>query len=261
MRRTGGRLSSTLLLIGLIVTWEGVVHLANVPSFVLAPPSRVVLSFITDFAAIVHHALATITAVALGLAVGLGAGIGVALATFYVRPLGRALLPLLVGSQMIPVFALAPLLVLWFGYGVWPKAIVAALLCFFPITVNTADGLKAVSEDLVDLLRTMGAGEGRVLRWVRAPASLPFVFSGLKVGATLSLAGATIGEWIGADRGLGYLMIQANALLRVDLMFAAVLALTLIGATLLGGVMLIEHRLLRWRKQTLDRYTQSGRQG
>lgn len=259
MGRTGERLWSVLLLISLLAAWEGVVHLANVPSFVLAPPSQVILSFVRDFATIVHHARATITAVILGLAVGLGAGIGVALVTFYVRPLGRALLPLIVGSQMIPVFALAPLLILWFGYGVWPKAVVAALLCFFPITVNTADGLRSVSEDLVDLMRTMGAREGRVLRWVRAPACLPFVFSGLKVGATLSLAGATIGEWIGADRGLGYLMIQANALLRVDLMFAAVLALTLIGATLLGGVVLVERRFLRWRRHTMDRYTPAGR--
>ncbi len=255
MGRTREGLSSMALLLVLLAVWETIVHLAAIPAFVLPPPSRVLLTLISEHATIANHAAATLTAVALGLAIGLAAGLGMALTSFYLRPLGRALLPLIIGSQMIPVFALAPLLVLWFGYGVWPKAVVAALLTFFPITVNATDGLRSVSGDLVDLLRSMGAGEAKTLRWVRVPASLPFVFSGLKIGVTLSLAGATIGEWIGAERGLGYLMIQANALLRVDLMFAAVLGLTLIGAALLGGVVLLERRVLRWRRGRAPMYT------
>jgi len=148
---------------------------------------------------------------------------------------------------MVPVFAVAPLLIVWMGYGLWPKAAVAALIGFFPIVVNASDGLRAPGEETVELFRSLGATPWQVFRKLRFPASLPTLFAGLKVAATLCVVGATIGEWVGAHEGLGYLMLQSNALLRVDLVFAAIAMLTLLGLLLFGGLRIIERRVLRWR--------------
>jgi len=159
---------------------------------------------------------------------------------------------------MIPIFAIAPLLVVWFGYGLWSKAIVAALIVFFPIVVNTVDGLRSVGGETIDLLRSLRASEWQIFRVVRLPASLPFLFSGLKIGITLSVVGATIGEWIGAKKGLGYLMIQSNALLRIDLVFASIMTLSLLGLLLFGVLRIIEQQLLRWRTAGEENYKTRG---
>jgi ABC-type nitrate/sulfonate/bicarbonate transport system permease component len=239
--------ASAALVIGAVLLWEVGVRVSGTPAFILPPPSAILTTLYADLPLLFHHAVATLAGVGLGLSLGVTAGILIALGMFYLPPLGRALHPLVVGSQMIPVFAVAPLLVLWFGYGIWPRAIVAALIAFFPISVNATDGLRAVSADLVDLLRSLGAREKHVFRHVRLPASLPFLFSGLKVAVTLGLTGATIGEWIGGRRGLGFLMIQSNAILRVDRVFAAIVVLALLGVALFFGVTLAERWLLRWR--------------
>jgi ABC-type nitrate/sulfonate/bicarbonate transport system permease component len=149
---------------------------------------------------------------------------------------------------MIPIFAIAPLLVIWFGYGLWPKVTVAGLIVFFPIVVNMVDGLRSVNEETIDVLRSLGATKIQMFVRVRLPASLPSLFSGLKVGVTLSVVGATIGEWVGAKSGLGYLMIQSNALMRIDLVFAAILMLSLLGLLLFALVRIMEHKLLRWMR-------------
>lgn len=243
------RAAAWLLLMGLLLLWEAGVRITDLPLYILPPPSRVVVTLFVDMRLIGYHAAATVAAVALGLALGTVSGILIAVAGYYVPPLGRALMPWMMASQIVPVFGLAPLLILWLGYGILPKGIVAALLTFFPIAVNVSDGLRSSDQDIIDLLRSLGAPERRILRLVRAPLCLPYLLSGLKVGATLSVAGATIGEWIGASRGLGYFMLQANALLRVDRVFAAVVALTLIGAGLVGAVRLSERHLLSWRRR------------
>lgn len=183
----------------------------------------------------------------MGLGIGTLMGIALAVLAFYVRPLGRALIPFLVSSQVIPVFAVAPLLVLWFGFGLWPKIAVATMIVFFPVAVNFLDGLRSLSPELVEFFQALGASEARIFWMVRAPGALPFLFSGLRVGVTLALVGATIGEWVGASRGLGYLMIQANARLRLDRVFAAILALTLLGLGLFWAVGLGERFLPRRR--------------
>lgn len=221
-KRKLSALGVVALLLGL---WEVMVHLLRLPAYVLPPPSQVFLSLARDFPLLLHHAAVTLLEVALGL--GAIAGVGVAVLAYYVRPLGRAVTPFLVGSQVIPVFAVAPLFVLWFG--IWPKVAVAAMIVFFPVGVNFLDGLRSLGPELVEFFQALGAPEPRIFRIVRAPAALPFLFSGLRLGATLALVGATVGEWVGASRGLGYFMIQANARLRLDRVFAAVFVLTLLG--------------------------------
>ena len=236
-----------LILVVVLLLWEIGARVFHVPFYILPSPSRVLLVFFTKLPLLLSHASTTILEIVFGMLLGISGGITLALVIFYSSSLERAIYPLIIASQMIPIFAIAPLLVVWFGYGLWPKAIVVALIVFFPIVVNTVDGLRSVSEETIDLLRSLRASEWQIFQKVRVPATLPSLFSGLKIGVTLSVIGATIGEWIGAKKGLGYLMIQSNALLRIDLVFAAILTLTLLGLLLFGALTIIERRLLRWR--------------
>ena len=236
----GAALGALVLLLAL---WEVGVRLSRLPPYVLPAPTQVLLSFARDLPLLLHHAGATLAGVGLGLGLGIAGGVALALLLFYVRPLGRALAPFLVGSQVIPVFAVAPLLVLWFGYGILPRAAVAGMITFFPVAVNLLDGLRSVRPEFLEFFQALGASERKLLRMVRLPAAAPFLLSGLRVGATLSLVGATVGEWVGSSRGLGYLMIRANALLRLDRVFAAILLLTLLGLALFWGISLLERLL------------------
>jgi ABC-type nitrate/sulfonate/bicarbonate transport system permease component len=245
--------TGTLLLLLLLFTgWELTVRIANVPFYILPPPSRIFLVFFTRLPLLLFHGATTILEITLGMLFGVAGGMLLALAIFYLPFLEQAIYPLIIASQMIPIFAIAPLLVLWFGYGLWPKVTVAALIVFFPIVINTVDGLRSVREEMIDLMRSLRASEWQILCKVRLPASLPFLFSGWKIGVTLSVVGATIGEWIGAQRGLGYLMIQSNALLRTDLVFASILTLSLLGFLLFGILGILERHALQWRTRGVD---------
>ncbi len=244
IKRYAGTIIVLIVLLGL---WEAGVRLFHVPRYILPPPSRVIFVFCTRFSLLLAHAGTTLVETTLGMMFGVVGGFVLAVVIFYSPTLERAIYPLIIASQMIPVFAIAPLLVVWFGYGLWPKVTVAALIVFFPIVVNTVDGLRSVNEETIDVLRSLDASKKRIFASVRVPASLPSLFSGLKVGVTLSVVGATIGEWIGAKSGLGYLMIQSNALLRIDLVFAAIFMLSILGLCLFGVVRIMERRLLRWR--------------
>jgi len=241
-------LAPILLLAALLAAWELAVRLAGVPGYILPPPSRIAATFVVRFPMIWGHTVVTLAEIALGLLLGSAAGFLLAVAIVYAPVLEWALHPLIVASQMIPVFAIAPLLIVWLGYGLWPKVVVAALIGFFPIVVNGIDGLRSANAETVDLFRSLGASRWQIFVKLRLPGSLPSLFSGWKVGATLSVVGATIGEWIGARRGLGFLMLQSNALLRVDVVFAAILALALVGLLLFGAVRIIERWALRWRR-------------
>jgi len=252
MRRFGSIAAPILLLLLLLAAWELAVGTLDTPAYILPAPTAIVATFFTQFPTLLHHAAVTLAEIVLGLMLGGLAGFALALAVLYSPLLERALFPLIIASQMIPVFAIAPLLIVWMGFGLWPKATVAALIGFFPIVVNASDGLRAPNEESIELFRSMGASERQVLWKLRLPSSLPTLFAGLKVATTLCVVGATIGEWVGASRGLGYLMLQSNALLRVDLVFAAILMLSLLGLLLFGGLRIIERRVLRWRNAEGD---------
>ena len=250
MKRMTGFVAPLVLLLAMLAVWEGSVRLFDLPHYILPPPSRIAAAFVSHFSSLLHHAAVTLAEIVLGLFLGGVGGFGLALAVFYSPVLERALYPLIIASQMIPVFAIAPLLIVWMGYGLWPKATVAALIGFFPVVVNASDGLRAPNEESVELFRSLGATRWQLLLKLRLPASLPTLFAGLKVAVTLSVVGATIGEWVGAHRGLGYLMLQSNALLRVDLVFAAILMLSVLGLLLFGALRIIERRALRWRRSS-----------
>ena len=233
------------LLLGL---WEGAVRAFRVPTYIFPPPSRIFAAFGTNLPLLAHHGVVTLAEILLGLLFAAVFGVLLALALHASPSLERALRPFLLASQMIPVFAIAPLLVVWLGYGMGPKVVVTALIGFFPIAVNEWDGLRTAGAESIDLLRSMGATRRQLLVKLLFPASLPSFFSGLKVAATLSVVGATIGEWVGARRGLGFLMLESNARLRVDLVFASILMLTLVGLLLYAALRIIESRVLRWKR-------------
>ncbi len=242
-----------LMLVAILLgLWEGAVSVLGVPPYILPAPSTIAGTFFRQFPLLLRSAAATGLEILMGLALGGLGGLMLAVAIHHSRLVARSVQPFIIASQMIPVFAIAPLLIVWFGYGLWPKVAVAALIGFFPVVVNEVDGLRSASPEAIDLFRTLGASRWQVFTKLLFPASLPSLLSGMKVAATLSVVGATIGEWVGARQGLGYLMLQANAMLRVDLVFAAILMLTLIGLLLFAAFRIIERYVLRWRTTGTD---------
>lgn len=232
MRKPFTQLPAILLILVFLVVWEVVCRLLSVPYFLLPPPSIVVMTIIRDFGRFYPHIVATLQEMLLGLGISVILGVSLAFLMFRYPIIERAFFPIVIGSQAIPVFAIAPLLVLWFGYGISSKVIMCAIIVFFPIVVNTLDGLKSTDPEMVFLLKSMGASETQILFKVRIPQSLPFFFSGLKIGVSVSSIGAVIGEWVGSTKGLGYLMLYANAQLRVDVVFASIFYLTFLAVAL-----------------------------
>lgn len=245
-------LAPLVLLALLLATWEVLVRWQEVKPFILPAPSQVLQALFDHLGLLAWHGAVTLTEILLGLLLGGLAGVLLAIAVFYSPLLEKALYPLIIGSQMIPVFAIAPILIVWMGYGLWPKVTVAALISFFPLVVNVSDGLREPTEEAVDLFRSMGANRRQIFWKLRLPASLPTFFSGLKVSATLAVVGATIGEWVGARQGLGYLMLQSNARLRMNLVFASIVVLAVLGLLLFGAIRIIERRVLSWRRTAAD---------
>ena len=243
-------LAPSLVIALALAVWELWVRLAGTPRWFLPPPSVIADTIVTDRALLLHHAGVTLVEVVLGFGLALVAGIIVATLIDASRTLERAIYPLVVASQTVPIPALAPLLLIWFGYGLLPKVLVVALIAFFPIAVNTVDGLRATDRELLRLLRTLGAGRWTRFRLAKLPAALPFLFSGARVAVAISVIGAVFGELVGASDGLGYLMTRAAADFLTARVFAAIVVLAAIGVGLFSLVALAERLLLPWRRLT-----------
>jgi ABC-type nitrate/sulfonate/bicarbonate transport system permease component len=246
-RRLERALPPVLLILGFLTLWEIGVRLGRVNPYILPSPLQILHALLASRVTLLVNLQVTLTEILLGFGLGFAAGVLLAAAIVFSPAVERALYPLIIASQTIPVIAIAPLLVVWFGYGVLPKVIVTALIVFFPITVNAVDGLGSADRDLINLLRTMKATPAQVFFKVRLPAALPYLFSGTKVGITYSVIGAVIGEWVGAQEGIGYLMIIANAQLQTDLIFASILVLSVLGVGLFALVAGVERLTLRWK--------------
>jgi len=217
---------SVLLL--LLVIWELIVSQAKIEKWILPGPVLIMQSFWQSRELIWQHSLQTLTETALGFGVAIGMAVVIATVIDFSEWLRKALYPLLVISQTIPIIAVAPLFIIWFGYGLLPKVIVVALVCFFPVTVNLADGYRMVDRDMVHLMSAIGAGRGQIFRMVRLPAALPFFFSGLRIAGTYSVMGAVIGEWLGASQGLGILMTRSSQSFLTDRVFATIMVITIL---------------------------------
>ena len=237
-----------LLLAAILGLWEWGVRAFGIPFYILPAPSRIATVLVTERALLASEAAVTLFEIFLGFGIAFIVGIGLALLIFASRTVERAVYPLVIASQTVPVFAIAPLLIVWLGYGMLSKVAMAALIVFFPIVVNTVDGLRAADPDIINLLLILGATPAQVLVKLRAPAALPFVFSGIRIAVATSVIGAVIGEWVGASQGLGFLMIHANAQLHIDLVFAAITVLSVMAVGLFLAVSGIEWLVLPWRR-------------
>jgi putative hydroxymethylpyrimidine transport system permease protein len=242
-------LLAALLVALFVLAWQGVASLESVDDLTLASPVEAFEALRDDWSLLMDNAGVTLVEVVLGLAISVAAGVVFAIAMHLVRPLRDAGYPLLVGSQAIPIVVLAPIFVLAFGYGIGPKLAIVALICFFPITVNLLDGLRSVEPELLKLMRSMGASRLRTLGSVELPASLPSLFSGLKVAATVSVIGAVFGEWAGADEGLGRLVLLGNNQLQTPRVYAGLVILTLMAVGLFGLVALAERFVCPWTRK------------
>lgn len=236
---------------GLLLFWQGLVLVTGVPPYILPGPWRVGVALVTRADLIGGHAGATLLEIVLGLVFGTAVGAVSALLLGSYAVARRWLLPVLVMSQAVPVFALAPLLTLWLGYGMASKIAMAVLVIFFPVTAAFYDGLRRTEPGWIELARTMDAPAAAILWRIRVPAALPALGSGLRVAAAVAPIGAVIGEWVGSSAGLGYLMLHANARMQVDLMFASLLVLALMAVALWLAVDGAVRRLVRWQPETL----------
>lgn len=244
------RVLPVLALLAFIAGWEAVVRLGGYPAFLLPSPGLVAqkaLRVLVD-GTLLYHTGVTLVEVTLGLALGvsLATVLGYALAKSIT--LEQALSPYLVASQAVPVIAIAPLLVLWFGHGLFSKVLISALIVFFPVLVNTIAGVRGVPTDLRDLMRSLRATPWQMFAKLEVPAALPVLLAGLKVGATLSVIGAVVGEFAGSDAGLGFMTSVARGQYDAARMFVGVFALIVMALALYGSVALIERRALAWRK-------------
>lgn len=235
-----------LILVGLIVAWELSVQFLDIPKWQLPAPSSIVKELVTGWKLLWKHTFVTAQEVALGFLISLVVGILLATGIAYSRILERSVYPIIISSQTIPIIAIAPLLLIWVGYGITSKVIVVALICFYPIAVNMVDGLKSISSDMIRMMRTLGASRWQIFTKLQVPTSLPYLFSGIKVGISISVIGAVIGEWVGASAGLGYLMTYSQPLFLTSRVFAAIVVLSIMGISLFVLASVAERLALRW---------------
>lgn len=238
----------TLILLAVLGIWEALVYLTKIRHFILPPPSKIVVTLIVERGQLLRHSFVTLQEMVLGFGLAVSFGIPLAILMSEFPTLEKAFYPYVIGSQTVPVFAIAPLLVFWFGFGIASKVAMAAIIVFFAIVLNTLDGLRSADLDTVNLFRILRASRWQILWKVRIPSALPFIFSGAKIGISISTIGAVIGEWVGSSAGLGYLMSYASGQVQTSLVFAAIFCLTLLGLSLFFLMTLLERFAMPWRK-------------
>ena len=248
--RTNSPAIIAILLI--LAVWQGVCSAGLVPNFMLPSPVDVVKAFVGDFGLLMEHSAVTMQEAIYGLAIGVGLGLIIAVLMDMFDILYRASYPILVITQTIPTIAIAPLLVLWFGYEMAPKIILVVLATFFPLSVGLLDGFRSVDKDEVDLLRSMGAGKIKLFRYVKFPSALPNFFSGLKIAVSYAVVAAVISEWLGGFMGLGVYMTKVKKAYAFDKMFAVIILISLVSLLLIFLVNFLEKKCMPYRH--LDEY-------
>ena len=234
--------------VALLAVWQGACSLGLVPNFMLPSPVQVVSALVADFPLLLSHMWTTLSEAALGLVIGVAVGFVFAVLMDKFETFYLAFDPLLTVSQTVPTVAIAPLLVLWFGYGLMPKVLLVVLTTFFPVTVALASGFRSVDPDQVDLLRTMNATEWQIFRYAKLPAAMEQFFSGLRISATYAIVGAVISEWLGGFTGLGVYMTRVRKSFAYDRMFAVIIITSALSLALMKGVDVLERICMPWKK-------------
>jgi NitT/TauT family transport system permease protein/putative hydroxymethylpyrimidine transport system permease protein len=240
-------MGALLIVAALLGAWELYADLGGIDEFLLPAPSQIATALYDDRALLWANLQVTAGEVALGILAALATGVLLALAIHFNRTLRRAIYPLLVGSQAVPIVIVAPLLAAWLGYGIAPKLVIIALVCFFPIVVTTLDGLASVDPDLLKLMRTLDASRWQTFRLTEMPAALPAALSGAKIAVAVAVIGAVFAEYAGSSDGLGHLMLQAIPQLETARAYAAVVVLAAFAVLLFAALALAERRLLKHR--------------
>lgn len=253
MKRKSENIRDKLLPAGtfclILLIWCGLSAVKLIPNYMLPSPLDVGKAFVSDFPNLMRHALISLEEAAAGLAIGTLLAFGLAFLMDRFLTLEKAVFPLLVVTQTIPTIAIAPLLVLWMGFGLEPKIVLVVITTFFPIAVGLLDGFKSVDPDAVALLRSMNATRWQIFRHVKFPASLPFFFSGLRISASYAVVGAVISEWLGGFEGLGVYMTRVRKAYAFDKMFAVILLVTAVSLLLMKGVSLLRDACTPWMRR------------
>jgi len=232
----------------LLLFWELVVQLIDLESWILPAPTEVIREIIKTRSLLIDHSLRTLYESVFGLTVSAAAGIFVGTVIFNFRILERTLYPLMVISQTVPIVVLIPLLVIWFGFGLLPKLLIVILACFFPIAVNTVDGLNTADPDKINLLKAMGATKWQIFIKLRIPTALPMIFSGLRISATYSVMAAVVAEWMGSDLGLGVFIVRSSNSYLTARVFAGIALVSLFSIILFQSVSLLEKIVIPWTR-------------
>ena len=234
MKKHGQKLIPFFFLLALLTVWEASVHIFQIPLYVLPSPIQVVKTLFAESKTLAGHAAVTVMEAAAGIAISfvLALLLGIVMDRFPL--LRRGIYPILVVTQTVPMIVLAPILIIYLGFGIAPKIRTVVLMCFFPVAVSFSDGLAQVNDEYVHLVRSYGAGSLNVYRLVKIPAAIPQLLSGLKVAATYSISGAVVGEWIGAQKGLGYYLLRVKNGYLLDKVFACVLIIIFLSLCMNG---------------------------
>ena len=235
-----------LVIFAVVLVWAVIVRLFAIPDYLLPAPQDVAARVIKEAPVLWKNGLYTLSSVLAGFAAGVVVGVPLAFLIVMNRSIERVATPFLVMSQTIPKVAIAPILVVWLGFGILPKIAIVFLISFFPIVVSSVVGLKSVESDMIDLVRSMGAGTTKIMLRVRGPSALPQMFAGFKIAVCLSVVGAIVGEFVGSDRGLGYLLLTSTGTLDGTLVWSALFVLIAMGMALFGIVSKLERWMLPW---------------
>lgn len=243
MRAWAPPIAAVVLTLG---AWQVLVAALRIPEYLLPAPSGIAAALASEWRYLAVHSLVTLSEILWGFGLAVAAGIPLAMLIVYSPLFERAVYPLLVAAQSVPKVAIAPLLIFWAGLGMFPKVLVAFAIAIFPVVIDTVVGLRSVEPEMLHLARSMGARERKIFLKIRFPSALPNIFAGLKVAVTLAVVGAIVGEFIQADRGLGYALQQATAVLNTTLGFAVILILAVIGIVLFAAVEALERWATPW---------------
>jgi NitT/TauT family transport system permease protein len=246
MRTTARYVIPLLAVVAVVLLWAALVRAFAIPDYLLPAPQVVAARMAKDWFVLWRNGTYTLLSVLTGFAASIAIGVPIAFAIVLSRGIERVTMPFLVMSQTIPKVAIAPILVVWLGFGILPKIAIVFLISFFPIVVSTVVGLKSVETDMIDLVRAMGGNTAKIMLRVRAPSALPQMFAGLKIAVCLAVVGAIVGEFVGSDRGLGYLLLTSTGTLDGPLIWAALIVLIAMGMTLFAIVSFVERLAIPW---------------
>ena len=244
--RVSNFIGPTLAILAVLVVWAAIVRIFEIPDYLLPAPQDVAARIVKEWPLLWKHGVYTLMSVLTGFAAGVAIGVPLAFGIVLSRSIERIAMPFLVMSQTIPKVAIAPILVVWLGFGILPKIAIVFLISFFPIVVSTVVGLKSVETDMIDLVRSMGARTGKIMLRVRGPSALPQMFAGFKIAVCLAVVGAIVGEFVGSDRGLGYLLLTSTGTLDGTLVWSALFVLIAMGVALFAIVSKLERLTIPW---------------